>query len=114
MKQNHGNSNFVPTGAEQSFALHFSYETFNHPEELPAVRWLNSHGLHWNLLAGFQRWQVIHDPEFMTKIECPETLPPFQLPWGSSSDFLDRVEASLVAYPDLRSSMKGLMVVCKP
>jgi hypothetical protein len=92
---------FVPTEAEQSFVLQFIYEISNHPDKLPAVTWLNSHGLHWNLLAGFQRWQVTHGPEFMSKIEFPESLPPFELPWGSPSEFLDQVEASLVTYPDL-------------
>jgi hypothetical protein len=105
---------FVPTEAEQSFVLAFCHETFNHPDELSAVSWLNSHGLHWNLLAAFQRWQVTHDPECMSKIDSQETLPPFRLPWGSPSEFLDRVEASLVAYPDLRSLMKGLMAVREP
>jgi hypothetical protein len=100
---------FLPTESEQSFMAHFSYETFRHPNDSPAVDWLNSHGIHWNVLAGFQRWQMMNDSGFMDKIKHPETLPPFQIPWETPSDLFKRVKDSLVAYPDLRPLLKGLM-----
>jgi hypothetical protein len=38
---------FLPTESEQAFVAHFSHETSS---DAPAVDWLNSHGIHWNLL----------------------------------------------------------------
>jgi hypothetical protein len=89
------------TGGEQAFLSHFNAETFN--QRLgPAISWLNSQELHWNLMAGFQRWMVTHDPSFMEKIEHEEQLPPFEVPWSSREELMDRVQEFLEVYPDLR------------
>ena len=86
---------------EQAFLSHFNAETFN--QRLgPAISWLNSHDLNWNLMAGFQRWMVTHDPAFMEKIEHEELLPPFEVPWSSREEFLSRVQEFLEVYRDLR------------
>ncbi len=89
------------TDGEQAFVSHFNAETFNQRRG-PAISWLDSHDLDWNLLAGFQRWAAIHDPDFMQKIDHEECLPPFEVPWPSREDFLSRVEGILEIYPDLK------------
>jgi len=95
------NSQISLVEGEQAFLSHFNAETFN--QRLgPAISWLNSHDLSWNLMAGFQRWMVTHDPAFMEKIDHEELLPPFEVPWSSREEFLSRVQEFLEVYPDLR------------
>jgi hypothetical protein len=98
------------TEGEQAFVSHFNAETFN--QRLgPAISWLNSHGLHWNLKAGFQRWAVTHDPAFMEKIEYEDLLPTFVIPWTSREEFVSRVQELLEVYPDLRPLIRPALKV---
>ena len=101
---------FTLTGEEQAFLSHFNAETFNHRLG-PAISWLNSRGLHWNLMAGFQQWMAAHDSSFMDKINHEELLPPFVVPWDSQEEFLSRVESSLMASPDLRPLLRPYLKV---
>ena len=100
---------FELTEAEKAFVIHFSYETFCNPSDCPAIDWLDSHKIHWNVLAGFQRWQVMNVLDLMDKLGHPEKLPLIQLPWETPADLFKRVEDSLVEYPDLRPLMQGML-----
>lgn len=98
------------TDGEQAFLSHFNAETFNHRFG-PAISWLNSHDLNWNLMAGFQRWMVTHDPAFMEKLDHEERLPPFEVPWLTREELIDRVQESLEVYPDLRPLIRPYLKV---
>jgi hypothetical protein len=100
---------FSLTEAEQAFVVHLRYELFWYPDDCPAMDWMKSHQIHWDVLAGFQHWHVMNDPDLMDKIAHPEKLPPFQVPWQTLSELCKRVDDSLVAYPDLRSHVKSVM-----
>lgn len=87
---------------ERSFLDHFNHETFNHYSG-PAISWLNDRDLDWKLMAVLQRWGVLHDPDFMRKIDDEEPIPPFEVPWSSREVFLSRVRELLHVYPDLKA-----------
>jgi hypothetical protein len=90
-----------PTDEERSFLDHFNHETFNHHLG-PAISWLNDQSLDWKLMAVFQRWGVLQDPDFMRKINGEEPLSAFEIPWSSREIFISRIQELLEVYPDLR------------
>src|SRR5690349_2055033 len=85
---------------ECSFIDHCNHETFNQYSG-PALSWLNERDLDWKLMAVLQRWAVLHDPDFIRKIDGEVPLPPFEVPWSSREEFLSRAQELLQAYPDL-------------
>ena len=89
------------TDAERNFLYHFNAETFN-PRSGPAVTWLGAQSLDWTLMSVFQRWGVMHVPDFIPRIDDEDSLPPFEVPWSSREEFLARVQDFLQVYPDLR------------
>ena len=94
------NQDVRPTNEELSFLDHFNHESFNlYPG--PAISWLNDQGLDWKLMSVFQRWGVLHDPDFMRKINGEEPIPAFEHPWSTRDEFLARVREFLEVYPDL-------------
>jgi hypothetical protein len=90
-----------PTAEERSFLDHFNHETFNHYLG-PAIAWLNDQGLDWKLMAVFQRWGVLQDPDFMRKVNGEEPLAPFEIPWSTRDMLICRIQEVLEVYPDLR------------
>jgi hypothetical protein len=94
-------SELRPMDEELSFLDHFNRESFNHYPG-PAISWLNDHGLDWKLMSVFQRWGVLHDPDFMRKINGEEPIPAFEVPWSTREEFLSRVLGFLEVYPDLK------------
>ena len=90
-----------PTDDECSFLDHFNHESFNHYPG-PAISWLNGQGLDWKLMSVFQRWGVLHDPDFMRNINGEEPIPVFEVPWSTKEEFVSRVLEFLEVYPDLK------------
>jgi hypothetical protein len=95
---------FVTPG-ERIFLRHFNAETFE-ARRGPALAWLADQGLDWNGMAVFQRWGARHDDRSVLGIDG-DSLPPFEVPWGSREDFLSRVRDLLEVYPDLKPLMRS-------
>ena len=95
---------FVTPG-ERIFLRHFNAETFE-ARRGPALAWLADQGLDWNGMAVFQRWAARHDDRSVLGID-EDSLPPFEVPWGSREDFLSRVSGSPGGLSDLRPLMRS-------
>ena len=103
-------STLLLTDGEHTSLDHFNHETFNHYLG-PAISWLKDQNLDWKLMSVFQRWGVLHDPDFMRKINDEVPIPPIEIPWSSREAFISRVEEFLRLYPDLRPLIRPYLKV---